>query len=168
MTAAEFKNGIMDWLKKNKIEDNVSELIFNDTFYFDWANNTVAIGVNDLEDAGKWFEEFLIDRGMEWTGILSPVLGLLHEVGHSKTVYTFDETRRFMCRVLKDLLGPTNESKDASFDYWNIEDEAAANDWVISFVNEHIAAVEELCQYFIDNWEDSLDDVIIEAEKMSV
>ena len=168
MTAAEFKNGIMDWLKKNEIEENVDTIIFNAHSYFDWESNIVALGVYDEGDVINWFEEFLVDHGLEWTGILPPVLALLHEVGHSKTVYSLDETQRFICHVLKDLLGPTDGSKEAAFDYWNVQDEADANNWVVEFVNNHADAVVELHQYFIANWDDCLGEMTAEVEQMAI
>ena len=168
MTAAEFKNGIMNWLKKNGIEENIDTIIFNEHSYFDWKNNVVAIGVYDEGDVINWFEEFLVDHNLKWTGIMPPVLALLHEVGHSKTVYSLEYSERIMCRMLKDLLGPTNGSKEAAFDYWNIRDEADANNWAVEFINNHIDAVTELHQYFISNWEDCLNEMTAEAEQMAV
>ena len=37
-------------------------------------------------------------------------------------------------------------------EYWQVPDEFAANMWVVNFINNHIDAVENLCNTFIYAW----------------
>ena len=154
-TASEFKAGIMDWLHKYNFT-NVESVTCHRYSGYKIKNHEIRIGIEAVENVDVWFEEFLIERGLEWEHIPSPVLQFLHELGHSQTVYEYTDDQLAMCSLLKYFIGDTDECKKNAVKYWKIMDELAANDWLINFANKEIEAISELCQFFINNWEDSV------------
>lgn len=167
MTAIEFRNGIIDWLHKYGFT-NVKSVVCHTDSAYDMENHEIRIGLEKIENVDEWFEEFLIERGLGWENIPSPVLQFLHELGHSQTVHDYTQEQLMMCRFLKDFIGPTDVSKESAIKYWKIMDELAANEWLINFANKEIDAIAELCQWFIDHWEDSIDDLMKEVWNSSI
>ena len=162
MTAAEFRNGVMDWLHKYGFTDIVS-VSYNLYSSFNMDEHEIRIGTEALHGVDKWFEEFLVERGLEWENIPSPVLQFLHELGHSQTVYEYTDDELMMFHLVKEFTGETDACKESAMQYWKVADELAANNWLVDFANREIDAMKELCQWFIDNWEDSIQSMEEEA-----
>ncbi len=158
MQAVDFKAGIMKWIHKNGFSSEVKKIKYDIYSSFDLDTYQINIGIEKLDGVDEWFEEFLLERGFQWEGIPSPVLQFLHELGHSQTIYDFSNSELVLCDTLKKFIG-IGDCKDSAVKYWEVMDELAANDWLIDFTNNNIDAVSELCQYFIDNWEDSIQNI---------
>ncbi len=153
MTAVQkFIDDITDWLNKNGFAKlNIS---FGEDFAYvllDDEKLGIQIGVQAYPEVGRYFEQFLYEYGMEYTGIYDPVLCLLHELGHNQTLNYFDGKEQLLCELAKQFCHSENEH-DWYNEYWETPDEFAANVWAINFINNHIEAVEELCCIYAIDW----------------
>lgn len=153
MTAVEkFKTDLANWFNKNGFED--IGLCFGEDFAYVILDNGefgVQVGIQAYPEVGRYFEQFLYEYGLEYTGIYDPVLCLLHELGHNQTINYFDGNEQFLCELAKQFCHSENEH-DWYNEYWETPDEFAANIWAINFINNHIEAVEELCDIYANDW----------------
>ena len=135
----EFHDEIVRWLGRNGF-DNVDVSFEMDEFCFNINNYVINIGSGYEPEAGRLFEQFLYEYGMEYIGFDDSVLSFLHELGHYNTVSNFNDAELCFYRAVKFAMD--------AFKYWEVPDEMAANMWVVNFVNEKVEAVEELCNIF--------------------
>ena len=95
MTAVEkFKTDLANWFSKNGFGD--VDLCFGEDFAYvilDNGNFGVQVGVQAYPEVGRYFEQFLYEYGLDYMGIFDPVLSLIHELGHNKTINCFDESQ---------------------------------------------------------------------------
>lgn len=136
----EFHDEVVKWLGRNGF-DNVDVCFDFDSFGYNPNTYVINIGVGYESEAGRLFEQFLYEYGMEYIGFYDSVLAFLHELGHYNTVYGFNNEELWLCRAVKPMMD--------AFGYWEVPDEMAANVWVINFVNEKVEVVEELCNIFL-------------------
>ena len=147
-----FEIAVHEWLRQNDIDCDIS---FAEDFGYDVANNTLQIGTIAHEQIATWFEQFLYEYGMEYYGILHPVLSCIHEIGHYFTIKYFSLEEQLMLELAKMFIDADSECEFMN-KYWEIPDEFAANIWAVNFINSHIEAVEGLCYIYIDFWNDFL------------
>lgn len=148
-----FKIGIINWLCKNNFSniDVDFEYDFGYAVDDDLGIHCLNIGVEDNNAAGTFFEQFLYEYGCDYVGIPYPILALIHELGHIATINNFSQTELKLFELAKEFShGESNH--DWFFHYWEMPDEFAATMWAVDFINEHIDAVEELCNFFIPTW----------------
>ena len=159
MTERQFICALKKWLKDNNLK-GVRKLRFHADSMYDFRKRKIYVGIEDKGEADGWFAEFLDSLGIEWEDIPTPVLCFLHELGHSQTIHSISKEILDECRVAKGVLRyyPDDE-KNAAFVYWALEDELAANKWLVNFVNTNPNAVCALCQYFIDNWNNTVENI---------
>ena len=163
MTAVEkFKTDLTNWLNKNGFED--VNLCFGEDFecvIFDDDSFGVQVGVQAYPEVSRYFEQFLYEYGLSYTGIFDPVLCFIHELGHSQTIRYFNAQEQLLCELAKQFNHSTNE-QDCYNEYWEVPDEFAANMWTVNFINNHIEAVEELCDIYARDWAEMFKDITIE------
>lgn len=150
----EFKATIRAWLDKYQMPQ--FDIGFcEDDFCFDDDNKVLYFGTTHSPDIEEWFAEYLSENGCNWEGIQGPVLSFLHELGHANTMKEFNMQQLGFCLFTKNLIGQQDDldEKEASFAYWDVPDEWAANEWAINFINEHIDAVVEFTDILADVWE---------------
>ena len=163
MTALEkFRTDVENWFAEN----GFSELGF--TFGEDFAyiilsdeKLGIQIGVQAYPEVGRYFEQFLYEYGLEYTGIYDPVLAMLHELGHNQTVHYMDEAFVTLCDLAKQFVH-TEDEHEAYNEYWLVPDEFLANLWEIDFINTHIEAVEKLCDIYAQDWSAIFEEMTIE------
>ena len=147
-----FKSNLNNWFVKNGF-DNLPINFTEDFGYaiFEDGQVCINIGVQAYPEVGRYFEQFLYEYGLEYCGIYDPVLCLLHELGHHMTYRYFNDNEQVLYRLAKEF----DHGEDQFtwlYRYWSIPDEFAANMWAINFVNNHIDAVEELCEIYTIDW----------------
>lgn len=148
MTNFEIK--LHKWLKENNFTCDVQ---FDDDFGYDMQKNILYIGMYGYPEVSRWFEQFLYEYGMEYTGIYDPVLCLLHELGHTRTIYNFSEKELQFFNFMKVMTEDERmENAEVMFQYWEMPDEFAANIWAINFINDYINKVAELCEIYRLYW----------------
>ena len=144
MTAVEkFKTDLANWFNKNGFED--VGLCFGEDFAYVILDNGkfgVQVGVQAYPEVGRYFEQFLYEYGLDYMGIFDPVLSLIHELGHNKTINYFDETELALCDFAKHICCERGDEHDW-FNYYM---------WAIKFINGHIEAVKELCDIYANDW----------------
>lgn len=144
-----FQEALQNWLHKNEMPE--VQIDFCTDFAFDDETHTIYVGVQQYENVDEFYEEFLDINGCEWGNIPGPVLAFLHELGHANTLKHFNIEQLAFFQFAKKMIDQ-NDEKKAMFDYWEVPDEWAANDWAIHFINEHIDAVQELIAAYADAW----------------
>ena len=153
-----FERMLREWLEKNGFN---CELKYADEFAYDRAENCLHIGIGEIpDDVQKCFEQFLYEYGMEYIGFCAPMLALLHEIGHSKTVMCFDDEELLGFMFAKFFIDSDMDPFDANIAYWEIPDEFSANMWLIDFVNNHFDEVGALCEIFNLYWDEFLEEVV--------
>jgi len=163
MTAVEtFKNDIQNWLHKNGFNDLMLGFA-KDFAYALFENNKtgIVIGVKGYPEIGRYFEQFLYEYGLEYSGILDPVLCFCHELGHHITFKFFTKEEKALFELSKQFDHGESDQEWLN-KYWEIPDEFAANIWAINFINNHIEAVEELCSIYIKDWPAIFEETTIE------
>ena len=153
MSAVEnFKTDISNWFQKHGFGNLIVD--FGEDFAYSLFENNqtgIVIGLQGYPEVGRYFEQFLQEYGLEYTGILDPVLALIHELGHSKTLKYFSGNELSLYALAKEFDHGETEQEWFNY-YWMIPDEFAANIWEVNFINDNILAVEELCQIYINDW----------------
>ena len=145
-----FEKELKNWFDKNHFDCAID---FNDVFAYDYEKHIVYVGVIEFANAGYWFENFLYEYGMEYIGIPAPVLCLLHEIGHHMTIEYFSDQELTICSFIKMMMEAERESDiQHMFEYWEVADEFSANMWAVNFINNFIEDVEELCNIYINYW----------------
>ena len=76
---------------------------------------------------------------------------MLHECGHVNTINQFSDSEIFLFDLGKQFDHGESDQEWLNR-YWLIPDEFAANMWVVDFINNHIEAVEDLCNTFSSAW----------------
>ena len=142
LNTTKIEGALRKWFRDNGINCDID---FDDDFCYDAAANKVTIGKKYDSDVRVLFEQFLYEYGMEYVGFDFYTLGLLHEIGHFFTIDNFSMEELVICRFEKLFI----EDSDDAFDYWEINDELAANVWAVNFINEHIEVVEKLTNIFL-------------------
>ena len=145
-----FEKAVRSWLKKNNIDCNIC---FEDDFGYQIDNNTIHIGIMEYENVSHWYEQLLYEYGLDYVGILAPVLAFTHEIGHYMTINNFTKEELLICHLTKQFMNSEDEH-DWFNKYWEVPDEFAANIWAINFINNNIEAVEELCNIYVNYWEE--------------
>jgi hypothetical protein len=74
---SEFEVRLRAWLKNQGFDCNV---VFDADFGYNWKENVLHVGTLAYPTVGRWFEQFLYEYGLEWFGIIDPVLALIHEL----------------------------------------------------------------------------------------
>lgn len=133
-----FRIDIIKWLTKYDIS-NIDVNIAN-RFAYDPEDHIIYFGIyDDIKETGIDFSQYLYEYGCEYVDIWYPILAFLHEVGHVRTLDSFDEHDRLFMNVFKTF-------KTTNFEYWDVQDEFAANMFVVDFINNNIEAVTELIE----------------------
>lgn len=147
-----FEQKLNDWLIDNSFTCKVK---FDTDFAYETKENVLYVGINGYSTVGRWFEQFLYEYGLDYTGIYDPVLCLCHELGHSMTINQFSDEELRLFQFAKFMTEDERmESADGMFKYWEIKDEFAANMWAIQFINTNIDCVCELCEIYRLYWND--------------
>ena len=148
-----FKIAMTNWMCKHDFSNVELDFEYDFGYAIDEENDIhcINIGVANCEDACNYFEQFLYENGCEYTGIPYPVLCFLHELGHVRTIDNFTQDELRICRFIK-AYGEEEEDYEYFTHYWMTPDEFAANMWAVSFINENIEAVEDLCMTFCAAW----------------
>ena len=155
----EFLTAVKEWLSQNNFSN--AEVDIKDDFFYDITTQTINIGIYQYEDADEWFEEFLVENGCNYVGILAPVLSFLHELGHYNTIDKFSEFELMFHYMLKeDPVKDEMDPKEWIFTYWCIPDEFAANEWEVKYINSHIEQVECLGEIFMTYWNEMVEEVL--------
>ena len=151
-----FEQKLHEWFQENGFTCNIT---FNEDFAYDINSNTIYIGIKGYSTIGRWFEQFLYEYGLDYTGIYDPVLCLCHELGHSMTTNQFSNKELRFFQFAKFMTEENRmELSDIMFKYWEIPDEFAANLWAIEFVNNCIGQVCELCEIYRLYWDDFIEE----------
>ena len=150
--AEQFKTDLLTWLDKNDL--HIENIWFSSDFAYRLSTNEILFGLYSYEETAQVFDEFLDEIGLEIENILNPVLAFLHEVGHSRTIHQFSDEELILYYHIKENLNlnyladpdafPTNMKA-----YWRMNDELAANQWLVDFVNNNLEAIIELQNIFI-------------------
>ena len=143
---------IMSWLGENGF-DVVENIEIGADYLYNINTHSIIVGINHHENIGKWYEEFLVNHGCEYVDIPEYVLCFLHELGHSQTIYRFSETDLKWCSLMKGFTHDVEDYKTSVFEYWNVADELAANEWAVKFINENTEQVIALWKIFDKYWE---------------
>lgn len=148
---SEFEVRLHAWLENQGFDCKV---VFDADFGYNWKENVLHIGTLSYPTVGRWFEQFLYEYGLEWFGIIDPVLALIHELGHYVTNKLFCEEEICSFQVIK-WIGQDDrmDEQAAMFRYWEITDEFEANMWAVDFINWNIEAVKELITIYYESWE---------------
>lgn len=144
-----FEIAMRNWLKENGF---TSDIAFRDDFAYDRIDDIIYIGTVGYSTIGRWFEQFLYEYGLEYTGIFDPVLALIHEIGHSQTLQNYNDYELTCYKIAKEFIDEPMEDQEGMNKYWLIEDEFVANLWAINYINNNTEAVEELCNIYIKYW----------------
>lgn len=148
---SEFEVRLRAWLENQGFDCDV---VFEADFGYNWKENVLHVGTLAYPTVGRWFEQFLYEYGLEWFGIIDPVLALIHELGHYVTNKLFCEEEICSFQVIK-WIGQDDrmDEQAAMFRYWEITDEFEANMWAVDFINWNIEAVKELITIYYESWE---------------
>ncbi len=138
------------WLKNQGFD---CDIMFDDDFGYDWFENKFHIGTIAYPIISRWFEQFLYEYGLEWQGVLDPVLSLIHELGHYATNRLFCEEEIYFFQFIKQIeCDERMDEQAAMFKYWEIKDEFEANMWALDYINWNIEAVKELIDIYFESW----------------
>ena len=147
---SEFEVRLRAWLENQGFNCDV---VFDEDFGYDWKDNVLHIGTFAYPTIGRWFEQFLCEYGLEWFGILDPVLALIHELGHYVTNTLFCDEEIYTFQFIKELgYDDRMDEQAAMFRYWEVGDEFEANMWAVDFINWNIDAVKELITIYFESW----------------
>ena len=147
---SEFEVRLRAWLENQGFD---CDIMFDDDFGYDWFENKLHVGTVTYPTTGRWFEQFLCEYGLEWFGILDPVLALIHELGHYATHESYSEEELYLFQAIK-MFGTEDrmEEMNSMFKYWEVNDEFAANMWAIDYINWNIEVVQELIDIYFESW----------------
>ena len=155
-TVDTFKSELMNWLRECGFND-VKNLDFAIDFAYNIPDHKIHIGVQRYPEVSEWFVEFLDEYGFMFEDVPEPVLCFLHELGHNQTIYNFsDETLQFLAFRKNFTL---SEGKEGMMAYWTLDDELAANKWLIDWTSNHIDEFFALCSIYSTCWNAMVDEV---------
>ena len=146
-----FEEKINEWMIRNGFGD--LEVIDDDEFMFEIDSKIIYFGVVSNSE-GRWFEQFLHEYGLKYSGIPDEILALMHEIGHSRTIDYFDQTDLDEDYAAKNVIFFMDSSCEQMHTYWNLPMEFAANMWAVDFINNHIDAINELCAIYKKYYEE--------------
>lgn len=153
MTAIDkFRTDLENWFEKNNLDK--LGFVWDEDYAYDRKDKVIHIGVAEVPGIGAWFEEFLIECGCKYQGILEQAASFLHELGHHHTLYMFSEEELMMYNLIKQYDDDTMDNKEFLWFYWNTADELAANMWEVEFINNHPDAVQDLIDIYFEDWND--------------
>lgn len=150
-----FESNIMSWLEKHGLNE-VKRIRFGKDFTYEITEHIINIGTSCEDESDEWFEEYLTRKGCRCAGIPADILSFLHEVGHSCTIHKMMDQfggTKFLDDCIdrkSQIYRAAHTLKEGYLAYWNVEDERAANDWEVWFINEHQDAVVELYDIWIE------------------
>lgn len=135
---------INKWAKKYGFN---TEYIFvkSGALEFDPNENEITVPRAYDSDYDSSFMKFL--RGIGLTADFDAVtLSILHELGHAQTLDLFTTREWKWCAAQKAILAGISDGPDEDylFGYWNIEDELAANNWLVLYTKSFPKKVQEL------------------------
>ena len=79
---------LINWLRRNGFDVMVD---FTEDSGYDLENLVINLGTESCPDVESYFEQYLYEYGLEYVGILGPVLQFLHELGHHMTIKSFSQ-----------------------------------------------------------------------------
>lgn len=135
---------INKWARKHGFN---TEYIFvkSGDLEFDPNENEVTVPRAYDSNYDSSFMKFL--RGIGLTSDFDAVtLSILHELGHAQTMDLFTTKEWKWCAAQKIILAGISDGPDEDylFTYWNIEDELAANNWLVLYTKSFPKKVQEL------------------------
>ncbi len=135
---------INKWARKHGFN---TEFVFvkSGSLEFDPNENEILVPRKYDSTFDCQFMKFL--RGLGLTCDFDAVtLSLLHELGHAQTLDLFTTKEWKWCAAQKAVWAGVHEGPDDDylFGYWNIEDELAANNWVVLYTKSFSKKVKEL------------------------
>ena len=135
---------INKWAKKYGFN---TEYIFvkSGALEFDPNENEVTVPRAYDSDYDSSFMKFL--RGIGLTADFDAVtLSILHELGHAQTLDLFTAKEWKWCAAQTAILAGISGGPDEEylFTYWSIEDELAANNWLVLYTKSFPKKVQEL------------------------
>ena len=135
---------INKWLRKHHF---YAECVFikKGDLEFDPNEREILVPANYVSDYDSVFMKFF--RGIGLTCNLDTVtLSILHELGHAQTVSLFSPSEWRYCAAQKAIWAGLHSEADEEYllGYWNIEDELAANNWVVLYTKSFPKKVQEL------------------------
>lgn len=142
---------INKWLKRYGF-NTVCELVNKGGLEFDPNENVILIPRAYDSDYDSEFMKFLRSIGL--TADFDPVtLSLLHELGHAQTLDLFTTREWKWCAAQKAVWAGLHSTTDEDylFGYWNIEDELAANNWLILYTKSFPKKVQKLEDIIAEN-----------------
>jgi hypothetical protein len=153
MTAIDkFRTDLENWFEKNNLDK--LGFVWDEDYAYDRKDKVIHIGVAEVPGIGAWFEEFLIECGCKYQGILEQAASFLHELGHHYTLHMFSEEELMMYKLIKSYDDDALTDKDFLWLYWKTADEFAANMWEVGFINNHPDAVQDLIDIYFEDWND--------------
>ena len=135
---------INKWIEKNGLG---IECVLKNKGELEYDPNEYVIEVPRNYDSNYDSEFMKFLRGIGLTCDLDAVtISILHELGHAHTEYLFTPKEWKWCNAQKKIWaglhdGPTEEYL---FGYWNIEDELAANNWLVLYTKSFPKKVQKL------------------------
>ena len=112
---------------------------------FDPNENEVTVPRAYDSDYDSAFIKFLRSIGLT-ADFDAVTLSILHELGHAQTLDLFTAKEWKWCAVQKAVLAGISGGPDEEylFTYWSIEDELAANNWLVLYTKSFPEKVREL------------------------
>lgn len=112
---------------------------------FDPNENEVTVPRAYDSDYDSAFMKFLRSIGLT-SDFDAVTLSILHELGHAQTMDLFTARKLTWCAAQKAILAGISDGPDEDylFNYWNIEDELAANNWLVLYTKSFPNKVQEL------------------------
>ena len=117
---------------------------------FDPNENEVTVPRAYDSNFDSSFMKFLRDNGLT-SDFDAVTLSILHELGHAQTFDLFASKEWKWCAAQKAVLAGISDGPDEEylFGYWNIEDELAANNWLILYTKsfpDKVQALEDIIE----------------------
>lgn len=135
---------INEWAKKYGFN---TEYIFvkSGALEFDPNENEITVPRAYDSDYDSAFMKFLRSIGLT-ADFDAVTLSILHELGHAQTLDLFTAKEWKWCAVQKAVLAGISGGPDEEylFTYWGIEDELAANNWLVLYTKSFPEKVREL------------------------
>ncbi len=112
---------------------------------FDPNENEIIVPRAYDSDYDSAFMKFLRSIGLT-SDFDAVTLSILHELGHAQTMDLFTAREWKWCAAQKAILAGISDGPDEDylFSYWNIEDELAANNWLVLYTKSFPNKVQEL------------------------
>ena len=135
---------INKWARKHGF--NTEYILINKgDLEFDPNENEITVPKAYDSDYDSEFMKFLRNNGLT-CNLDAVTISILHELGHAQTVDLFTAREWKWCNAQKKIWAGIHDgpSEEYFFGYWNIEDELAANNWLILYTKSFPKKVQEL------------------------